>query len=49
LAYPDLEPLLPPRVQLYEGGDRTTWSHQGYAEIDAFAEQIYQLLAEQPE
>jgi hypothetical protein len=48
-AYPDLEPLLPPRVQLYEGGNNTMWSHQGYAEIDAFAEQIYQLLAEQQE
>ena len=47
--YPELESFLPPCVQTYEGGAGTRWSQQGYAEIDAFAEQIYQLLVGQPE
>ncbi len=48
-SFPDLEALLPPRVQTYEGGAGTRWSHQLYAEIDTFAEEIYQLLAAQPD
>jgi hypothetical protein len=45
--FPDLESLMPPEVETYAGGANTRWSHQSYAEIDAFAEQIYQLLLEQ--
>lgn len=48
-SFPALAPLLPPRVTTYEGGAGTHWSHQSYAEIDSFAEQIYQLLAAQPD
>ena len=48
-AFPDLNAFLPPRVDTYNGGAGTRWSHQGYAEIDTFAEQIYQLLAAQPD
>ena len=46
-AFPHIKPLLPPLVTFYDGGNRTQWTHQSFSEIDTFAEQIYQLLAEQ--
>lgn len=48
-AFPVLAPLLPPAVDTYEGGNGTRWSHQSWSEIDAFAEQIYQMLDAQTE
>lgn len=44
-TFSELEPYLPPAVELYRGGsgDRM-YPHQSYAEIDTFAEQLQQLL-----
>ena len=46
-AFPSLEQLFPPTVSTFQGGAASFWSHQSYSEIDSFAEQIYQILAEQ--
>jgi hypothetical protein len=44
--FPELVPLLPPQATKYQGGGGDWFSAHSYAEIDSFAEQIFQLLAE---
>jgi hypothetical protein len=46
--YPGLIQLLPPQVTFYGGGERQ-FTHQRFAEIDTFCEQITQLLSSQNE
>lgn len=46
-CYPELAGLLPPDVDVSRGQDGERHSSLSFGEIDAFAEQIYQLLAEQ--
>ncbi len=43
--YPELEPLMPPEVAILKSGFTDEYfTSQPYAELDGFAEQIYQLL-----
>jgi hypothetical protein len=45
-SFPAIEPLMPPRVTLYSGGNNTRWTQETYIEIDAFAQQIYEMLSQ---
>ena len=45
-AFPALLPLLPPVVTTFRGGGGDMYSDLSFNEIDAFCEQIFQLVAE---
>jgi hypothetical protein len=43
---PDLAPVLPPPVAFYSGGSSgRAFTHQSFGEIDAYCEQLFQLLS----
>ena len=42
---PDLAPLLPPPAAFYSGGSGLAFTHQSFGEIDAYCEQLFQLLS----
>jgi hypothetical protein len=48
-AFPALVPLLPPSVRTYEVSGGGRYAELSVNEIDAFCEQIYQLIAESPD
>lgn len=42
---PDLRPVLPPAVAFYSGGSGRNFTHQSFGEIDAYCEQLFQILS----
>jgi hypothetical protein len=44
--FPHLSPVLPPKAAKYQGGGGDWFSGHSYAEIDSFAEQLFQILSE---
>ena len=45
-AFPDLEPLLPPRLKVEDSQFAGMVTDSRYSEMDAYAEQIFQLLSD---
>jgi hypothetical protein len=44
--YPDLESILPPKVDIYTTDFGDSFSSSRYNEIDTYCEQIYQLVSD---